>query len=201
MKKEMLLLIFIILGLILLIVYFFKNNYNDISNKTYIMSPVSNKSYLVEEMEDKYDAANILGEVELRIKKLVDYFEQNIDKYPEYKPYLQQFLSRIDKINLQENSVYNKHTSYTINKGDKVVLCLRSKKNIKLHDINLIMYVVLHELAHIACPEVDHTKLFTKIFIFFIEIGIMLNIYQYREYDIDPHEYCGISINENLLKD
>ena len=55
------------------------------------------------------------------------------------------------------------YTSYTINKGQEMAVCLRSKNDKKIHDINEIMYVIIHEISHIACPELGHTKLFLKI--------------------------------------
>lgn len=52
--------------------------------------------------------------------------------------------------------------SYTINK-EKVFLCLRDR-NGKYYDDNMLTYVLLHELAHMKCDEVGHTKKFYQIF-------------------------------------
>ena len=65
------------------------------------------------------------------------------------------------EINIMETPADEKNTSYTINKGEKIVICLRSKFLNEIHDINTIMYVVIHELAHVACPEFGHTPLFS----------------------------------------
>ena len=142
----------------------------------------------------------MLSIIHERIFILKDYLEKNIDKYPDFEEYIKQFCSKINGMVLQENAPNGKYTSYTVNKGDEIALCLRSKKNGKLHDLNLVMYVVIHELAHVACPEIDHTELFKKIFIFLLQIAIMLKIYKRENYQISPHEYCGLTINENLLK-
>jgi predicted metal-dependent hydrolase len=163
-------------------------------------SDLNNIEYLVQNLEDKKEATDILSLVHKRIYMLKNYLEKNMDNYPEYKPYIKQFCLKINNLILMENSPDGKYTSYTVNKGDEIVLCLRSKRSKELHDLNLIMYVVLHELAHVACPEIDHTELFKKIFIFFIKIAVQLGIYENVNYQIDPHEYCGIIINENLLK-
>ena len=42
----------------------------------------------------------------------------------------------------------NKYTSYSINKGEKTVYCLRSRDDTKLVELNTMMFVALHELAH-----------------------------------------------------
>jgi len=197
MNGNIILLLLLVILIIIVIYYFNKPSNNQVS---YIKSDLNNKEYLVQNLEDKDDAANTLGIVENRINFLRNYFEENMDNYPEYKQYLEQFCNRIKNLSLHENDLDSKYTSYTVNKGDTIALCLRSKKNGEIHDINLIMYVVLHELAHVACPEVDHTELFKKIFIFFIKIAVMLDIYENKNYQINPHEYCGIIISENLLK-
>ena len=105
---------------------------------------------------------------------------------------------------MYENPPDGKYTSFTVNKGDEIALCLRSKKTGNLHDINLITYVVLHELSHVACPEEHaadpHTELFTKIFVFIIGVADKIGIYRITDYQMNPVEYCGMPINETLVR-
>lgn len=155
--------------------------------------------YQVQNLESKQDAKLMLNIIHQRILKLRDFLRQNIDSFPEYKPYINTFCKKIDNLILVENGPHSKYTSYTINKGDLMALCLRSGKSGKLHDLNLIMYVVIHELAHIACPDINHTPLFKKIFVFFLKVSMDIGIYQKVEYDINPHEYCGMVITEALI--
>ena len=81
-----------------------------------------------------------------------------------------------------------------------MALCLRSIKTKDLHDINLITYVVIHELSHIACPQENHTPLFKEIFKFFLVVSSNLGIYKITDYQQFPREYCGMPINESLIK-
>lgn len=55
------------------------------------------------------------------------------------------------------------NSSYTINKY-RVFICLRDKKTKTIYDDNMLVYVILHELAHVECPEIGHTELFKQIF-------------------------------------
>lgn len=199
MDNNKILIQIIILVLFIIAVYFlFKYIKKDVG---YVKSDLNGKEYLVVNREDKNEAAYMLSVIESRILLLKDYLVANIDKYPEFRPYIEQLASRIDKhLVLQENSPNGKYTSYTVNKGEEISLCLRSKNTQNLHDINIIMYVVLHELAHVACPEIDHTELFKRIFIFFIKIATEIKIYKPASYDIYPEEYCGLTITENLLR-
>ena len=167
---------------------------------TYVKSPLDNKEYLVQNLDNKEEAAHMLSIINQRIHILNNYLQNHAKDYPKYTEYIEQFGKRIKGFVLQENAPTGKYTSYTVNKGDEIALCLRSKKTGKLHNINLIMYVVLHELSDVACPVMDHTALFKKIFIFFIKIAIFLRIYKQEDYQSDPIEYCGLTINENLLK-
>lgn len=169
------------------------------SEAQYVRSDLDGKDYLVQNLEGKEEAAYMLSVINEKINVFKTYLEENKNKYPDFKPYINQFIVKIKKLVLIENPPDGKYTSYTLNKGEEIALCLRSKKTGQLHDLNLIMYVVLHELAHVACPEIDHTELFKIIFIFFIQIAIIIKIYKRVNYQINPHEYCGITIRENLL--
>lgn len=166
---------------------------------TYVKSDFDGKEYFVQNTDGREDAAHLLGMVNVKITILKNYLKENKAKYPEFEDYINQLYSHTNNLVLYENKPGSKYTSYTINKGEEMALCLRSK-NGTLHDINLITYVVLHELAHIACPEIDHTELFKKIFKFFIEVAVQINIYTNVNYKLDPVEYCGMIINENLVK-
>ena len=80
-----------------------------------------------------------------------------------------------------------------------MVICLKSKVNNNYHNINDIMYVVIHEISHIACPEIGHTPLFSKINIYFLKKSMECGIYNYQDYNIKPIEYCGIKISNNII--
>lgn len=190
----------ILIVILLVIIAYYFISLSRMNDTIYEKSGLDNKEYLVLNLDDKDKASYMLSIINKRINILKKYLSENIDKYPEYKPYIEQFNDRTKNIVLQENPPNGKYTSYTVDKGKEIALCLRSKNTGELHDINLVMYVVLHELAHVACPEVDHTELFKKIFIFLIQIANMLDVYHQTDYQGIPHEYCGLTISENLLK-
>ena len=101
---------------------------------------------------------------------------------------------------MSENNGKGKDTSYSVNKGDELVICLRSKKKWnEFHDKNLIMYVILHELSHIGCPGYGHGDLFKKIFAFFTQVAIELKLYSYVDYSKNPVIYCGLEINASII--
>lgn len=191
-----------IILLISLIVFAVTIKYSGQSEASYVTSEYDNKGYLVRNLPDKEEASYMLSVIRAKIFTLKNYLGDNMNdkSMVEFKPYIEQFDVRIKNLVLIENAPDGNFTSYTVNKGEEIALCLRSKKTGELHDINLVMYVVLHELAHVGCPEIDHTELFKKIFIFFLETAKDIGIYKYVNYNLNPHEYCGLTISENLLK-
>lgn len=182
--------------LYIFILYFFKS---EDDNRIYTKSMIDNKEYLVRNLNDKESASAIIGIISNRIKKLCFFLEEKKTKFNEYTKYIKNICKKAKTIKICESISDNKTTSYTVNKGDKIVLCLRSKQTGKIHDINLLMYVVIHELSHIACPEIGHTELFKQIFKMLLEFCIYIKIYERVDYEIKPEEYCGIIISENIL--
>ncbi len=192
--------IIIILILILfLIIYIFYNNTYYKDNLVNQISTVDNEEYFVRNVEDKSIAANTLATIKNNIKKLVLHLNNSISEHEDEKEYINNLVKRTKKINIMETPNDEKNTSYTINKGEKIVICLRSKFLNEIHDINTIMYVVIHELAHVGCPEYGHTPLFKKIFIFLLKESHKIGIYIPVDYRKKPQDYCGMTINEYLL--
>lgn len=59
--------------------------------------------------------------------------------------------------------VETKKGTYTENKS-VIYLCVRDPRTGKYYDHDVVMYVALHELAHVLTKEEGHTKLFTRNF-------------------------------------
>jgi hypothetical protein len=94
-------------------------------------------------------------------------------------------------------------TSWTINKGDAMFICIRDKKDpTKLVSPDLVLFVMLHESAHIANYNGwGHPKRFWEVFKFLLweaeNAGIMHNV----DFSIYPADYCGLHIDYNPLFD
>lgn len=65
--------------------------------------------------------------------------------------------------------------SYTINKK-KVYLCLKDE-NGEYYDDNMLMFVAIHELAHVLCDEIGHTDKFQSIFQELLDKATEIQIY------------------------
>lgn len=73
-------------------------------------------------------------------------------------------LKMLNKRNiLKEIKVTEGPKSFTINKRE-IFLCLKDKNDARYYDLNSLIFVFLHEMAHVLCDEVGHTQKFTQIF-------------------------------------
>jgi len=189
---------FIIIILIISVIIFIKISHKDV---IYTVSILDNKEYLVQDSDDKDKAVNILATLTQNIIIIKNHLDNHKnDKYKDYKPYIEQLCTRLKNCEISENSPNSSYTSYSVNKGEEIVFCIRSKKNAnQLHDINLLMYVTLHEISHVACPEEGHTVLFKKIFAFFTDTAIKLGLYTKINFNENPVEYCGIMITDSII--
>ena len=67
-----------------------------------------------------------------------------------------------DKNVMDEIKIYRGNKSYTINK-EKVYMCLKDDKG-EYYSLNMLTYVLAHELAHVLCKSIGHTQEFHEIF-------------------------------------
>ena len=166
------------------------------SGVEYVQSKVDGRKYLVRKLDDKEDAANLLANIRLKLIKLCDNLElQDIENKDVYR-----LVKRFQPNNITEGSSNEKYTSYSVNKGEQVVFCLRSRdEKKKLVEENTMMFVALHELAHIMTASVGHTDEFWENFKFLLKKAIKLGIYRPEDYENKPVDYCGIKITNSPL--
>ena len=122
-------------------------------------------------------------------------------KYPEYEEYIELLEKNFneDRTQIYENDPNSDLTSFSVNKGEEVAFCLKSKKNGNLHELNLLTYVAIHEMAHMGCPEIGHGDLFKKVFRFLILRAIEMKIYEKEDYASSPVEYCGMILSSSIV--
>ena len=116
--------ILILILLFLIIIFYIKKNKNII----YIKSYIDGEYYLVRDVSDKQLACETLAKIKKNILLLNNYLYKNRynNNYKEYIEYIEQLNERIKDVKILESDETSVYTSYSINKGEEIVFCLRS---------------------------------------------------------------------------
>lgn len=194
MEFVIVLLVILVLSVILYQLFIKEN-----TPRTIVKSKKDGSFYIVQDLPDKQEASDILAEIKERLRNIV-YRLYETDKEDENIQLLyKRFIERPTL--LTEGVIDERYTTYTLNKGQKMVFCLRTRNQEKrLYDINTLMYVSLHELAHIGSITYHHTPEFHKVFEMLLNTAVNMNYYVYEDYSQTPKEYCGLTISSNALK-
>jgi predicted metal-dependent hydrolase len=173
---------------------------NKASDVTYVNH--NNTEYLVRNLPDKEEAALLLSKIIDRLSKIVEHTSKEIkdkDKSA-HNESLKRLKKNYRSNNITESSPGNKYTSYSVNKGDKIVFCLRAKDGSnKLTDINTMMFVAIHELAHLMTKSIGHTTEFWDNMRFLLKEGIKIGVYDKQNFNDNPVDYCGTKITDTPL--
>ena len=162
-----------------------------------VRSSVDGNTYLVRDMPDKQEAADLLARVRQRMQKLYNYL---IATYPEklqVKQLRQNF--KPDPSRISESTPDAEHTSYSVNKGESVHLCLRQRQgnNESLVKENVMTFVALHEMAHMITTTIGHGPDFWNNFGWLLKISEEQGIYTYEDFSAHPVSYCGVKITDS----
>jgi predicted metal-dependent hydrolase len=184
----------IIFSILFISIYiYYQNNYSEL---IYVKSNVDDTEYLVRNRDDKVEAANMLANIKKKLLELVYLLE--IDKPNDKK--IQRLVKKFNPKNIQESISGTKHTSYSVNKGEKIVFCIRAKnKKQQIVDLNTMLFVAIHELAHIMTLSIGHTEEFWNNMRFLLKFAIKKKIYKKQNFQKKPVSYCGITITDSPL--
>ena len=96
----------------------------------------------------------------------------------------------------------NNDTSYTINKGEELGLCVRSGDDFyNTHELDIIIFVFTHELAHVITLTEQHTDEFWKNFKYLLSLGYKHNLLNLIDFNNNTTKYCGMEIDYNPYLD
>jgi hypothetical protein len=169
-----------------------------VGNTTSLKSSVDGKTYQVQDLPNKQDACDNLSKVRGHLDKLMQKYRD--DPATAADPRVTVLLERYNPDNMVENDIKADSTSYSENKGEKIVVCLRDKAPpYKLVDVNTVMFVVLHEMAHLMTTSIGHTPEFWTNFRRILQDGVAAGVYQEVNYDKFPTQYCGMTINSTPI--
>lgn len=151
--------------------------------------------HLVRDLPDKDEAAEMISEIKRRLKLLIKYCVQNHADNGD----VQILNQRFNENNIQETDLSESATSYSIDKGKEIHLCIRSKEDAKIHQINLLMFVSIHELSHIMSTSYGHNHEFGDNFVFLLKQAVKIGIYTPIDYSKNTVKFCGMQVNSSPI--
>ena len=185
---------FLIFFLTILVIFTIINKIkrnNEIIEK---ISKIDNRKYIVRKLKDSQLAADKLAQINLNILKLINHVK---DKD---RDGIDRLSKRYDPNSLSETGINARYTSYSVNKGEKISICIRNKEDNQFIDDNIIMFVVIHELSHIMTIQVGHPIEFWDNMKYLLEQAKEINLYNPIDYQESPQKYCGMMINSTPYK-
>lgn len=186
--------ILLICVVICIIAYFAYTFIQENINSVYIKSEIDSRFYKVRNNKNAKASADTLAVINKKVGRLL-----SVLKNEPYTPNIDLLLKRYNPSGLQEN-ILQKNTTYTINKGESVSVCLSTRNTEEtLYDINLLMFVIIHEMAHIGSFSLGHTPEFIRFFKYLLRVAIREKIWIYEDYRDTPKEYCGINVNSTPI--
>ena len=160
----------------------------------YRNSKLNNIKYGIQDEFDKSDeAVELLAKLHDNMNDFVTDLHTNNPNDERVKRLLKGFR----RANIEE-APNDDGSSYTINKGDLIALCLRHKKdNHNFHDYNTLLFVIIHEMAHIASISEGHNSEFITNFKWLLTEAKNHGYYEPINYQKSPITYCGVKVTNN----
>ena len=162
------------------------------------MTGPDGQSYEMQNLPNKEKAVALMADVKERLVKLFTHYKS--DQALAADPPVRRFLERFNTDVFIENDMASKDTSYSENKGQKIVVCLRDKTKppqYPLIDENTVMFVMLHEMGHLMTETIGHTQEFWTNFKRILQDAMQIGIYAQVNYARQPTAYCGMTITDS----
>jgi hypothetical protein len=161
-----------------------------------VRSNVDGRTYKVRDLPDKQQAADLLAKVRIQLGKVCDALVRKFPDKPQVKRMRQNFVADPDRF--LEATPDAKHTSYSVNKGESIHLCLRQRRGAdeSLVGESVIMFVGLHEMAHTITQSIGHEPEFWNNFGWLLREAEALGFYKHQDFRAHPVAYCGVSITD-----
>lgn len=191
--------ILFILFIIMILIVYMKTVNDDVNMEGFfvmIRSHVSGNKYDVQdELPNPQTAADKLGAIDMFINNFISYLDSKYVSDDRVK----RLVSRSNGLVIKETNHDSSESSFTVNKGEMMSVCVRSKDNAaKFHDMQLMKFVIIHELAHIASLSFGHNDEFNRNFNWLLHEAQNVG-YTPVDYSVNPVTYCGVRVTNNPI--
>jgi hypothetical protein len=160
-----------------------------------VRSPVDNNTYLVRDMEDSDQAANMLAVVRQKIDRLVSIAAQDPRFANDIR--IKRIRQRWKGSQLCETGSFSQDAAFSLNKGEVIALSVRRPDG-GLEDADVATFVAIHELTHLAVDDNGHTARFWEAMRYLLKIAIEdAHVYTHQPFERLKRTYCGMPITSS----
>jgi hypothetical protein len=161
-----------------------------------VRSSIDSKTYRVRDLPDKQQAADLMAKVRMRLIRTIEHFQATYPDKPQVRRLMKNFVAEPSR--MVEATPDAEHTSYSVNKGEAMHLCLRQRRagDESLVDENVMTFVTLHELGHCMTESIGHGPDFWNNFAWILKEAEAKGIYTHQNFAAQPVPYCGVSITD-----
>lgn len=197
MDKTDIFIYILIIGILGICVYMYFDS--DAFQLKCIVSSVDGNKYCVREREKVQEAADMLAKITVKCKDLVDFTNEHHGD----KENVKRLVSGYNPQRVMETLPTSEFTAFSENKGEKLAFCLNKQREgvSNMIDEHTLMFVAIHELAHVATKSIGHKTEFWDNFKFLLENAKEAGIHVPTDYKTTPAEYCGMNIKDNPYYD
>ena len=190
--------------IILILIFYYNTTIKEYFTTNSTISNFDNRPYkVVGGFSDKNIAADKLAELNEFIIQFLKYIKINIinsNQQLEKRQFFTRILNNYNNDNIFENEPEpGAVTSFVAGKGVQFGICLRGKGEMQnqFHKIDILKFVMLHELTHLGCISYGHYNEFWSCFKVVLNEAVKSGLYTPIDYSKNPENYCGISVHNN----
>ena len=198
--------------IIIIILMVFRHKIDTFLNKVQECNMIDDRCYhVVEKFNKNEEAGEHLARLNLFNLRLMKYlrtkyvYEDIPLKWESYDPSYYRdltlrLLSNYNPSALTENApATSENTSYVEDKGKVFAVCLREKLsgNNLFHNDNLLQFVAMHEMAHLATKSIGHEPEFWINFKILLKNAKDAGLHEPVDYAKYPENYCSLNIDSN----
>lgn len=183
--------VFILGVMVVIVVMYVRRYYGEVEM---VKSKVDGRRYIVRKLPDSQEAADKLARINAKLDEVVRHMEAS---YPDDDA-VALLAGNYNPDSLSEGGTEVGYTSYSVNKGEKIVMCLRHPGG-EFVDENVLTYVALHELGHLMTKEIGHPESFWTNFKRIANEAMTIGVYRKVNFDKSPKSYCGITISSSVV--
>lgn len=191
--------------IIIIIIYFLnKTTIEGFSSSSEVCNDIDGHCYSVSnKYSNRQEASDKLAFANLFMVSVIRHLRDNVlwGNCSQYRRNMIEYLLnnyRPDKI-IENVPIGDVNTSYVDDKGIEFGICLREKESgeNKIHDNNILEFVLLHEISHLGSFEYTHDQEFWTNFKIIISEAVKAGLHTPVNYKIHPIRYCSLLVDYN----